>query len=156
MPGKRWIRFLLIIFFFLLLCSFAAGCRDSGEIGDHYLSYGQDDLHSYVIDEVSSTELIHWFNTHHLEPGIAYLFSEGDLYLMATYERLDLMDMEIDEVVFWPDRIVINAKPTTSVIREDADDGVFDFSSNVYRIENVEPLVDGSIYEGPYQVVILR
>lgn len=136
-----------------------AGCNGNqavGEDGELFRAYGRDDLTSYAISDDSSTEVIHWFHTHHLEPGISYLFSDGAFYIMATYEKRDFLDMEIQEVVFWDDRIMVKAVPGSSVLREDDQNEIDQYTSNVYRIENVEAVYEGPFNEVPYELVIFK
>lgn len=147
---------LLVLFTCLILL---AGCTDSqgvGEDGGHFRAYNREELTGYVISEDSSTELLNWYNIYHLEPGIAYLFSDGYFYIMATYEKRDFLDMEILEVVFWDDRIMVKAVPGSSVLREDDQNEIDQYTSDIYRIENVEPVYEGPVNEVPYELVIFK
>ena len=136
-----------------------AGCNDNQAVGDDgelFRAYGRDELTGYVISDDSSTEIIHWFHINRLEPGISYLFSDGAFYIMATYEKRDFLDMEIQEIIFWDDRIMVKAVPGSSVLREDDPNEIDQYTSNVYRIENVEPVYEGPVNEVPYELVIFK
>ena len=139
-----------------LITVFAVGCNQLNQDEKSVRTYSLQDLNGYVVTGEGPVEIVHWFNVNHVNPGLHHVFHQGSLYIMATYDDTEYLDLEIDQVVLEDSEIIVTAETGQSVLKEGTTDEIEGYYSTVYMIEDVEPASGGVLQSEPYTLVLKR
>ena len=146
--------FYFVVTALIMFCS--VGCNKLNQDEQRVRTYSLQDLNGYVVTGESPVEIVHWFNVNLVNPGLHHLFYQEKLYIMATYDDKEHLDLEIDQVVFEDSKIIVTAETGQSVLKEGTTDQIEGYSSTVYMIEDVEPVSGGVLQSEPYTLVLKR
>ncbi len=141
----------------VVILTLTGGCSPQPEEEEESsFKYTLQELESYMVVADSSVQIVHWFDISHQRPGLFHEFYDGDLYIMATYDGDNFVDLEIKEVFIDENSITITAQGGKSVLRDGTTNEVDSYYSNVYVIKNVETASGGSLSSNPYKLVLER